>query len=298
MPPLKEFTLFMELPKNVRDKIWELHRENRGVRHYFSDVLMSISESKTSRHYAALDTETNTMVRTRLSRKTLETYWDKNSRPIKGESDDKVALEGRSWIYTSYGTDAKSIITATKPTKSPPYSTATYGITLFNLATGRTHIRMNYTKDVVVFEGLYACLQRMFNPRRKDPIRWQDLEGHWLENVQHLALSIAGCRHNAEKIIATLPKLKHLYLIVQRDRKCSHGPPRGWKTFDSQRHMTKHKFMPFDLFRALHPDKAANPCECETDTTRAFAVERAFKRAFLAEYKADDVDITVVADPY
>ncbi|KAI0505143.1 hypothetical protein F5B22DRAFT_629066 [Xylaria bambusicola] len=210
-----------------------------------------------------------------------------------------VALKGRTWIYTSYGDDAKSIITATKPGKSSPYHmTKLFQPARFHLVAGTKHIRMNYTKDVIVLESLYCCLRRLLPPRHKHPIRWQDLEGHWVSNVQHLALSIAGCRHSAEKIIATLPKLKHLYLIVQRDQKCSHGSPREWTNFDKQQHMTKHNFMHFDHFRALHPDKAINSCECETNPTRAFAVERAFKRAFLAEYKADNVEIVVVADPY
>lgn len=289
MPVKIQFRYFMRLPKPIRDRIWELHRHRGGVRHYLTQLPNRFNNEKLPpRHYAAIDTETNEMVRTGLGVKALHTFWDKEDKPIKGESDAKVRLVGETWCHTDHGSNAVSITTILK--------TRIHG-TLYNLHY-RKYIRINYKFDVIVLDGEHTCLQPLFSLQHWNRINWGDLRDRWFWNVQHLALDIASCRNDVEKAVAALPAIKHVYLLVYRDPMCANGAPRTWKEFDKQRHFNKHKFMHITDFRALHPCKKARPCECETESSRAVDVERAFRRAFLAEYKLMMVEIAVVADPY
>ncbi|TGJ78708.1 hypothetical protein E0Z10_g10054 [Xylaria hypoxylon] len=226
------FHVSTQLPKEIRDMIWKFHREHRGIRHYFTE------SPHGCRHYAAVDIETGLFARTILTPRIAGTYWDDGKdRPIKGESDAKIRLIG--YNYVSKPDDfAKSV------------ATAKYPRTWRKVA--KPYIRMNYTTDVVVLEGIFVCLKPVFPLQHSLPGDFTELDEHWLTNVRYLAVNVASCRMSVENPIATLVNLEHLYLDIYRDPECRYGAPRHWKDFDKTLLDTRN-FLPFIDFINLHP---------------------------------------------
>ncbi|KAI1428048.1 hypothetical protein F5Y12DRAFT_70775 [Xylaria sp. FL1777] len=275
MPPSTTFHLFNRLPREIQDMVWRLHRERRGIRHYLTE------SQPATRHYAAIDIETNLFAQTLLTKRVANTFWDENDRPIRGESDAKIQLIGVNYV-SQPGDFAKSV------------STAKYPVTWRKVS--RPQIRINYTTDVVVLEGVFVCLRPVFRLQHALPIQWTDLLHHWLRNVQYLAVNAGSCRMGIQTRIATLPALEQVYLVIYRDPECRYGAPRHWRNFDKSL-LDTHNFLPFDDFVNLHPSNANIECDCETNDFRALEVRAAFRRAFLDEGQPN-MSISIVADPY
>ncbi len=268
------FHLFNKLPREIQDMIWKLHREHRGIRHYLTE------SPQTTRHYAAIDIETNLFARTLLTKRTASIFWDENDRPTKGESDAKIRLIGVNSV-SEPGDFAKSVATANYPTTWRKVS--------------QPHIRINYKTDVVVLEGVFVCLRPVFSLQHALPIGLMDLVGHWLANVHFLAVNVASCRMGVERGIAALPALEHLYLVVYRDPECRHGAPRKWRHFEKSL-LDAHNFLPLHDFISLHP-KNNRQCDCEFNDFRALEARATFRKAFALEGKPN-MSISIVADPY
>ncbi|KAI1346155.1 hypothetical protein F5Y01DRAFT_322048 [Xylaria sp. FL0043] len=281
------FYYFRNLPQEVQNRIWQLHREHRGIRHYLTH---SNHSGPATRHYTAIDIETDRFIRTILTRGTARNFWNEEGEPIRGESDAKVRLIGTNWASDA-GRSAMSLTTASIiPFVSPP--TWSFWSKKFNPV-----IRINYKTDVVVLESDFNCLQPLFRLQHRLglPFR-QDLQDHWLRHVQHLAVNTGGCRMGVERDIAKLPSLEQLYIVVYRDPECCLRRPRGWANFDKSL-LNEHKFLPYDDFVNLHLSLTVQPCGCELNSYRSNEVLGWFQRAFDIE-GVQDMKISIVADPY
>ncbi|KAI0429259.1 hypothetical protein F5Y09DRAFT_264350 [Xylaria sp. FL1042] len=274
----RTFHPFKRLPPEIQDKIWQFHRQHRGIRHYLTQT------EPVTRHYAAIDIETNRFVRTLVTHGTASKFWDEDDKPIRGESDAKICLVGTHTVFTS-GCRAESPTTVKGSPVRPLLSNV-----------NRPRIRINYKTDVVVLESHFVCLQPAFKLQHRLPFQRADLENHWLRHVQRLAISTSGCRMGVERRIAALPSLEHLYLVVYRDPECWCGAPLRWKNFDKSL-LDVHKFLAFDDFVDLHRSYTTRPCDCELNGFRANEILATFLRAFDTE-GVQDMKISIVADPY
>ncbi|KAI1290520.1 hypothetical protein F5Y03DRAFT_62933 [Xylaria venustula] len=265
------------LSPEIQNRIQELRRQRGGIRHYLTESEGSI------RHYGAIDIETNLFAETYITRGDARRFWDMNGRPIRGETDSRIRLIGINYFAMPGGL-ATSVVTANFTLNSP---------WCFKSA---PNIRINYNKDVVVMEGMYNCLIPAFNLRKRLPFSRSDLAGHWLENVQLLAVHTSSIPRTVDRTIAALPMLLHLYLLVHRDPQCVYGAPRTWPDF-SPSLLEQRKFLPFHHFAALHPRNPSVRCDCEVDAYRSHEMERILRRALL-HFDKSYVKITIVADPY
>ncbi|KAI0450728.1 hypothetical protein F5B21DRAFT_528739 [Xylaria acuta] len=274
MRTLTRFTLFTQLPPELRAMIWKFHRQQRGMRHYITESEYSV------RHYAAIDIETDLFARTLLTKRTAEKYWDEDDNPVKGESDARLRLIGLNYVPEPGGFG-----------KSP--TTARHSTTWRKVQ--RPYIRIHYPTDVVLLEATYLCLKPAFHLQAALP---RGLENdHWLHNVRHLALGVASCRLRVEDTVALLANLRTLRLVVYRDPACPYGAPRGWRDFEKGL-LDCRNFLPFADFVRLHPDHDGIECDCETMDVRVLEVRAAFRTALQAAFVDHDVAVSMVADPY
>ncbi|KAI0970436.1 hypothetical protein F4678DRAFT_462664 [Xylaria arbuscula] len=272
---METFHPFIRLPPEIKNMIWELHRQRGGIRHYLTESGQSV------RHYAAIDLETNLSAETIITKGQAKRYWGPNNRPVRGESDAKIRLKGMNYVSTP-GDFATSVVTANYTQN-------------WRLVSAPC-IRFNYKNDVVVLEGMYNCIIPAFKLRFRLPFFRVDLVGHWLNNVQLLAIHSSRVNVGVERTTAALPMLRHLYLLVDRDPDCVHGAPRNWPDFDTSL-LEERKFLPFDHFVNLHPTSAGQPCDCDLDDYKSLEMQALFRGAFV-HFDKPNVPITIVADPY
>ncbi|KAI0818270.1 hypothetical protein GGR55DRAFT_68618 [Xylaria sp. FL0064] len=276
------FYYFRSLPRDVQNRIWELHREHRGIRH-----CLTLSGPLNERHYTAIDIETDRFIRTQLTRGTALNFWNAEGEPIRGESDAKIRLIGTNKVSLP-GMEAKSLTTVGQSVFRA------YWYPQF-----QPYIRINYKKDVVVLESDFVCLEPVFRLQHRVPFQRADLQNHWLRHVQHLAVNTSGCRQGVERrssIVAALPSLEQLWIIVYRDPECCLHEPMSWANFDKSL-LDEHKFIPYHHFVNLHRSLTNQPCDCELDGYRSNEILAAFQRAFDVE-GVQDMNISIVADPY